>query len=398
MAPQTVPHTRHLRLIRTIPWLIPLCAIALMMIGVAGILRGDELAGAGQFGRRQIVWAALAIPVMVATAVVPYGNLRRASYWLFAICLVLLVVVYFCPARNYSHRWIPLGFADLQPSEPAKLAFILTLAQYFRLRRNYRRLPGLVLPFAITVVPVVLILREPDLGTSLLFFPVLFAMLFAAGARLRHLAAIGAVGLLMLPALWSIMSAEQRSRITTVFMQEDGGPMPTGDGYHLHQSKQVLALGGVWGSGLAGMSVSDPRVYHLPAARTDFVFCLVSEQWGLPGVCVAVLLYLMLFGNGLMVAARTQDPFGRLIAVGIVAILGTQLLINTGMTVGLMPITGLTLPLMSYGGSSLVTTCAGIGLLINVGARRELAVTGEPFRFNDHARPRLSLLGGSLSS
>ncbi len=373
------------------PWLVPICAVGLMAIGLSGILRGDELASAGEYAPRQLVWMLLGVPAMFAAALFPHRQLKPWSYPFFAVCLVLLVAVYFFPARNYSHRWIPLGFADLQPSELAKLAYILTLSRYLIYRRNYRRLTGLIAPFVITAVPVVLILREPDLGTSLLFFPVLFAMLFAAGARFRHLASVGLLGVLLLPALWSIMSAEQRSRITAVFTQVDGGPAPKGDGYHLHQSKQVLALGGVWGSDLAGMPVSDDLAYHLPASRTDFIFCLVGERWGLIGTTAVFALYLTLFARGLFVAAATQEPFGRLLVVGVMALLATQLIINTGMTVGLMPITGLTLPLLSYGGSSLMTTCLALGLVMNVGLRPRQELMGEPFRFAAGQRPRVVL-------
>ncbi|MCA9072452.1 MAG: FtsW/RodA/SpoVE family cell cycle protein, partial [Planctomycetaceae bacterium] len=272
-----------------------------------------------------------------------------------------------------------------QPSELAKLAYILTLADYLMYRRNYRRWLGLVVPFLLTLVPVGLILREPDLGTSLVFFPILFAMLFAAGARPRHLVAIGLLGVLCLPALWWGMSAEQKSRVVTLFTQQDGGPAPRGDGYHLHQSKQVLAFGGVWGSEWGGMTMNDPLAYHLPAGRTDFIFCLIGERWGLGGTLLVILLYALLFGRGLTIAGATREPFGRLVAVGIVALLASQTIINTGMTVGMMPITGLTLPLMSYGGSSLLATCLALGLLVNVGLRPGYEISRDPFRFSTGA-------------
>jgi cell division protein FtsW (lipid II flippase) len=235
-------------------------------------------------------------------------------------------------------------------------------------------------------VPVALILKEPDLGTSLLFLPVLFAMLFAAGARLRHLTLIACLGVAVLPAFWLAMSAEQQSRITAVFLQRDGGPTPTGDGYHLHQSKQVMALGGTLGSQWNGMMVDDPLAYHLPACRTDFVLCMVGERWGLLGTLAVLTLYAVLFGRGFLVAARTREPFGRLLAVGIVSLLATQTVINAGMTVGLLPITGITLPLLSYGGSSLLFTSLALGLLVNVALRPGYEITADPFRFGAPAR------------
>lgn len=368
---------RHSRFV----WLVPLMAAALLGVGLLAMSRGDELAASGAFARRQAVWGLLSVVALFATTLVSYRRLRRWSYPLYAVSLVLLVAVYLFPAKYHSHRWIPLGIADFQPSELAKLAYILTLSFYLRHRRNYRNLSGLLLPFTITAVPVVLILREPDLGTSLLFFPVLYAMLFAAGARLRHLVAIGLLGVAMLPVLWKVMSAEQRSRITAVFTQADGGLAPTGDGYHLHQSKQMLALGGLWGSEITGMPVSDAAAYRLYASRTDFIYCLVGERYGTWGGAGALLLYAGLLGSCLVVAGSTQEPFGRLLCVGIAALLAAQVIINTGMTVGLMPITGLTLPLLSYGGSSLLTTGVSLGLVLNVGLRPGFEVGGEPFRF-----------------
>ncbi len=366
---------------RRLPWTIVVCALALMLIGLAGIERGDQLAGHGNYFLRQAVWIGLSIPAMLAATWIPYRSLRWVSLPLFAVSLLLLVVVYFMPARNGSHRWIPLGPANLQPSELAKLTFIMALAHYLMYRDNYRRLTGLLVPFLITLVPLGLILREPDLGTSMVFLPVLFAMLFAAGARPRHLILISLLGFAVLPVLWMGMSAEQKSRVVTLFVQKDGGDAPTGDGYHLHQSKQVLALGGRWGSEIAGMPLDEPLAYHLPAGRTDFVFCLVGERYGFLGASVTLLLYAILFARGLAIAAATREPFGRLVAVGIVTLLATQTVINAGMTVGLMPITGMTLPLLSYGGSSLLATAVCLGLLINVGVRPGYEMTPEPFRF-----------------
>jgi cell division protein FtsW (lipid II flippase) len=368
--------------IARVPWIIVLSAIGLMALGLSGIVRGDELSGVGHFYSRQVVWIVLGLPTLLTVTLVPYRHFRGISYGLFGLSVLLLFVVFFMPAINYSHRWIPLGFMNFQPSEMAKLAYILALAHYLIYRENYRRLTGLLVPFVLTLIPVGLILKEPDLGTALLFFPVLFSMLFAAGAKPGHLLAIILLGILMLPALWMGMSAEQKSRVVTVFTQKDSGPVPKGDGYHLHQSKQVLALGGVWGSELTGMPVDDPIAYHLPADRTDFVYCLIGERWGIVGTLSALGLYLLVFARGLWIAAATREPFGRLIAVGIVALLAAQAAINTGMTVGLMPITGLTLPLMSYGGSSLLSTCLALGLLINVGMRPGYEVAPAPFRFS----------------
>lgn len=362
------------------PLSIPVVAGLLMLVGLGAICRGDELYP-GDFVLRQLVWAALAIPAMLAAAWVPYRFWKPWSVAGFWISVLLLAGVFLLPAKFGSHRWIPLGAFNLQPSELAKLAFILMLAHHLMYERNHRRLTGLLQPFVLAMIPIGLILKEPDLGTALLFIPVLFAMLAAAGARLRHLALVSLAGLVLMPVLWRAMSAEQRSRVTAVFRQKDGGPVPRGDDYHLHQSKQLIALGGARGSEVSGPAVADPLAYHLPASRTDFVFCLVAERWGAAGVVAVLLLYLWLLGKGLLIAAATREPYGRLIAVGIVTLIAAQVVINTGMTVGLMPITGLTLPLLSYGGSSLLMTCVALGLLINVAVRPGYEISGEPFRF-----------------
>lgn len=369
---------------RRIPWTliaIPAMTLLLLLLGILGIRRGDELAAFGGYAPRQVMWTFFAAAAMAVAVVVPYRQLKEWAYPALLCSIVMLIAVYFFPPRNGARRWIPLGFMFLQPSELTKVAYVLALSRYLMFRENHRTVVGLIAPFVMTCVPVLLILREPDLGTSLLFFPVLFAVLFAAGAKFRHLATTIVAGIAVLPLLWSVMSVEQKSRVTAVFLQQDGGSPQTGDGYHLWQSKQMLALGGPWGSSTTGMPLDDPAAYRLPASRTDFVYCLIGERWGLPGTLGVLVLFAALCVTGLNVAGATRDPFGRLIATGIVAMIGTQALINMAMTVGLAPITGLTLPLLSYGGSSLVTTCLGIGLLANVALRPGYDVAGQPFQF-----------------
>ena len=367
--------------LKRVPWSVVAAASLLIVLGLAGISRGDQLAGSGLYFTRQLIWIALAIPALIAAAWVPYRSLRPASYVLFGATIVLLLLVFLMPAHRGARRWIPLGFFDMQPSELAKLTYILALSHYLMFRRNFRRFLGLFIPFLLTLVPLVLVLKEPDLGTALLFLPMLFAMLLAAGARVRHLVLIGMMGVAVTPVLWLGMNAEQKSRVVSLLTQVDDGPAPRGDGYHLFQSKRMLSLGGTWGSELAGMPVDDPAAYHLPAARTDFVFCLIGERFGLIGSLLTLATYVVLIIKGLSIAASTREPFGRLLATGIVTLLATQAIINTGMTVGLMPITGMTLPLVSYGGSSLVATAIALGLLINVAIRPGYEVTAEPFRF-----------------
>lgn len=360
-----------------LPWSICIACVLISLAGLCGLHRADQLYGPSRLFERQLIWIALAWPLMLTATLISYRRLRHLSPWFYLVCLSLLVVVLFMPAVNGSRRWIPLGLFDFQPSEPARLAFILALGHYLMHRESQRTIGGLMVPFVMTVFPLMLILREPDLGTAMLFLPILFAMLFAAGAKTTHLLATICLGIAVLPLLWQQMSAEQRSRVVTVFSQTDGGIAPTGDGFHLHQSKQLLALGGVWGSIAEDEPIiDDPSAYILPASRTDFILCLVGERYGIIGCVMLMTLYGIIVLQGLRIARRTREPFGRLVATGIVAMLGTQVLINSGMIVGLMPITGITLPMCSYGGSSLMSTCLSMGLLMNIGMRPGYEVTG----------------------
>ncbi len=368
--------------IQRLPWSMVGVAVLLMIVGWVGIARCEELAeGSGRFLRQQIVWSILAIAVMFLLSLPSYRVLCRWSPAVFGGALLLLVLVYFFPPINGARRWIRLGPLGVQPSEFAKVAFVLVLARYLMYRDNYRRFLGLLLPLAITLVPVVLILREPDLGTAMVFLPVFFVMLFAAGARRIDLAKLVFVGAAALPFLWTQMSLEQQSRVTALFEPSGPGESVSPEAYHLRQAKQMVALGNVWGSLFMGPAVDDPTVYHLPEARSDFIFCVLGERLGLPGLAVILGLYVLLVWRGLAVAAATREPFGRLVAVGLTAVLAVQVLINTGMTVGLLPITGIPLPFLSYGGSGLLAQGCSLGLLLNIGLRPGYELAGEPFRY-----------------
>ena len=364
------------------PWSIVVIAVLLIVLGWLGIARCEELAQRGGTAlHRQMLFSAVAVAAMLATSIPSYRILCRLSYAIFLLSLVLLVVVYFFPAVNNAHRWIRFGPISLQPSELAKVAYVLALARYLMYRDNYRRLRGLIAPLAMTTMPVLLILREPDLGTAAVFLPVLFIMLFTAGAKRFDLAMVAVAGLLLLPLLWTQMSAEQRSRVTALVEQPAPEERPSDDAYHLHQAKRIRSLGGVWGSYFTGQLIDDPAAYHLPEGRSDFIFCVLGERFGLPGLGVMLGLFGLLAWRGIAIATATREPFGRLVAAGVVALIAVEVLINTGMTVGLLPITGLSLPLISYGGSGLLAHGVAIGLLLNVGLRPGYEVSNEPFRW-----------------
>lgn len=365
-----------------VPWLLLATWLTLIAIGWIGIARCEALAGgSGRFLRLQMLWTVVSAIGMCTAATPSPKTLARLSYFLYAGCLILLIVVFFAPAINGAHRWIRVAGFGFQPSEFAKLATVLTLSAYLAYRDTYRRWWGLFPPLMLVLLPMFLILREPDLGTAMLFPPVFVVLVFVAGARWKDLARLALIGLLVAPVMWSQMSAEQRSRVTSLFDQAGPGERASDDGYQLQQAKQMVALGDRWGSAARGDYTENADAYHLPEARSDFIFCVVGERLGLPGMLGVLGLFGLLVFRILRIASRTEDPFARLTAVGVAAMLGLQAAVATGMNVGLLPITGLALPLLSYGGSSLLTQSLGIGVVARIAMERRLEIGDEPFRW-----------------
>jgi len=407
------------RYLRYTSWPVIAAMISLMVFGVLAIRVSERAdAASGAFAVRQSVFACVGLCVFAAVTAVPYQRFGRLAYALFALTLVLLVLVFFLREIRSSHRWIDLGVVKFQPSEVAKLTFVLAIAWYLRYGDHYRRLKGLLAPFLLTFVPMILILKEPDLGTSLLFLPTLYFLLFMAGAKLRHLLSIMAVGTALLlvpvprkitarmdpveiedrkahsywtfrrngdeyvvsPAPLALMEQHQIKRIDG-WVRQNQERIIRGKGYQLHQSKMILGAGR-W-NGRGDWDDTDAYFRVLPDDHTDFIFAVIGGQWGFVGCVVVLLFYGVIFVFGAEIAVITYDPFGRLLAVGVLALLFTQIVVNTGMAMGLMPITGMTLPLVSYGGSSLVINCAAIALLVNIGQRRPILLAPRPFEFGE---------------
>ena len=391
--------------------------LALMAIGLMAISAAERAdPDMDGYAFKQMLFAAIAIAGFIAITFVPYQVIGRLAYPFFAVTLGLLVLVLLLPGTRGSRRWIDLGPLKFQPSEMAKISFIVLLAWYLRMGDHYRRLRGLAVPFVLTFVPMGLVLVEPDLGTSLLFLPTMYIMLFMAGAKLRHL--LGIVGLatvlLLMPvphkisrslpaserldrealAYWCNpqtgkavsaaslvkMKGHQVSRIIGWIRQDDPRVIKS-NGYQLHQSKMVMGAGCITGQRKG--SLVNEYFRMLPDDHTDFIFSVVGGQWGLVGCLLVLGCYVVIFLFGVEIATVTYDPFGRLLAVGVMALLFSQLVINVGMTMGLMPITGMTLPFISYGGSSLVVNCLALGLLVNVGQRRPMLLGKRPFEYGE---------------
>ncbi len=406
--------------------------IGLIVVGVMAITVSERAAGvAPTRARMQMVFGAIGLGVFFVATLIPYPKVGRLAYGLFAATLVVLVGVLLLPETRGSHRWIDLKIVKVQPSEFGKLTFIILLAWYLRHGNHYRTLRGLAAPFLLTFLPMGLIFIEPDLGTSLLFLPTLYFMLFMAGARWKHLVGIVLVGtvLAFFPIIqkvdksWDSNVIETRRALSYARFGPQGeetlliavplavmkghqldrvdGWLRQGDlrvamdkGFQLHWSKMVLGGGKTHGADDWEYAESFYRI--LPDDHTDFIFSIIGGEWGFVGCLMVLGLYATIFVFGVGIAASTDDPFGRLLAVGVLGLLMSQLFINVGMTMGLMPITGMTLPLVSYGGSSLVVNCAALGLLVNVGQRRPVSLAPKPFEHGEK-KERLPGVSGPLA-
>ena len=282
---------------------------------------------------------------------------------LFLLILVLVIG----HSGGGSQRWINLGFFRLQPSEPAKLAIVLVMAKYFQddePPKGYR-LRDIWVPFALVGPLVVLTLVQPDLGTAIILGVVFLSMILMSGLRLRSFLCLAGTGLALLPIGWHFLKSYQRARILT-FLDPDRDPL--GAGYHVIQSKIAIGSGRLFGKGY--LHGTQNRLDFLPAQHTDFIFAVFSEEWGFVGCLVLLLLYVIMIAYCLRLVQRAKDRFGGLLVFGMVAIFFWHVVINVAMVSGIMPVVGVPLPMVSYGGSALASMMFAIGVMINVSMRR----------------------------
>jgi len=370
-------------------------ALVLTAIGVAAI----ETASA-KFAEDQIRWVPISLGVMCAAMLLPAKQIGQASYAVMAVCLVLLVALilpgvpsWLVPPRNGARCWINLRFMMFQPAELTKIVFIIAIAWYLRYRENYRTLGGMVIPFLFMLVPVALLLKQPDLGMALLFAPALFAMLVAAGTKLRHLASLAVLAVLAvvinvaviytLPDSMQILKPHQRNRIRAMISQAQGDTRYVKDiGYQQDKAMTLIGAGQLrgYGSERARTIVAFNR---LPENHNDMIFPVIVNRWGFVGGVVVIGMYMVITFSCLAVAQRSKDPVSKLACVGFGALMFVQASINIGMTMGLLPITGLTLPFVSYGGTSLVTSYAIVGLVMNFASQRPAIVARPAFEYDN---------------
>lgn len=348
-----------------------LTALSLAVLGLVMILSASSVEAYKRYGSsfpffyRQAVGVALGFAAMVGFARLDYNKLRKIARPLFWLCIAMLVAVLVPGAsvtRGGSTRWLDLGPIVFQPSELAKLALILFSAHVLALKgtavKDAREMAVPVLPA--TGILAVLVLLQPDLGTTIICAGCTGIVLYLAGARLRHLAVVGAGGALAAGTL-AFSEGYRRARMFS-FLDPWSDPLNTG--YHIIQGQIALGSGGWFG---VGLGASRQKWSYVPNAHTDFIYAILGEELGLIGTLLVLVLFGLFLSLGVRIALRAPDKFGLLIAGGITGWIGLQALINMGAVSGLLPITGVPLPLISFGGSSLVFTMAAIGILLSVG-------------------------------
>ena len=320
------------------------------------------------FVQRQGIFAILNVAVAIFLMNFDYKILQAYGNKMYIFNLIMLVAVMVVGQSALgAQRWIQLGPISLQPSEFSKLIMIVSLAGM--LEERVGKLNNLhdLLPVAAYVgVPFLLVMKQPDLGTSLVFMAIFFGMIFVCGVNLRLLGGIFGVGLACMPILWHFLKDYQKMRIM-VFMDPNVDPL--GSGYHIIQSKIAIGSGMLFGKGLFGGTQS--QLNFLPENHTDFIFAVVGEELGFIGAAFLLLLYLVVLWRGIKIARDASDMFGRLLAVGITSMLAFHVLVNVGMTTGIMPVTGIPLPFRSYGVSSLTTNILSIAILLNIHMRKQ---------------------------
>ncbi len=341
--------------------LLLLCVLGLFVLYSAGDQNNALL-------QRQGIRMALGLTAMVVLAQISPSNLSRWSPWLYTIGVLMLVAVLITgQIGKGAQRWLDLGFVRFQPSELLKLAVPMMVAWYLSEKRLPPSIPRLAIAGMLTLVPVLLIARQPDLGTSLLVASAGIFALFLAGLSWRLLAGLAVSAAAFAPVLWMLMRDYQRQRVLTLLNPESD---PLGSGYHIIQSKIAIGSGGMYGKGW--LQGTQSHLEFLPERSTDFIFAVLAEELGLTGILVFLALYLFIILRGLYIAAQAQDTYGRLLGGALTLVFFVYLFVNTGMVTGMLPVVGVPLPLVSYGGTSLVTIMAGFGILMSIHTHRKL--------------------------
>lgn len=363
-----VRHTSLLGNLAEVNWFIVLVMSSIACVGFAMMVS----ASGGHFhpwATAQISRFAVAFVAMIILAIIPMRFLMDYAYVFYFGCLIVLIGVDITGHIGMgAKRWLSLGGVNLQPSEFTKLAVILVLARYFHQLHpdDIARFSFLIVPLLLIAMPAVLILRQPNLGTTIIMATVGIIMCFMAGVRWRYFIGAGIAALSALPVVWHFMHEYQKRRVMTFL---NPGDDPLGAGYNILQSIIAIGSGGLFGKGY--LQGTQSQLNFLPEKHTDFIFTMLAEEFGFIGCIVVLGLFFILMLSGMVIAIRSRSTFGAMIACGVTALLFLHVLINCSMVMGMMPVVGVPLPLMSYGGSIMVSTVLAIGLLLNAYTYRD---------------------------
>ena len=365
MFEQVIPRLRR-RLVEHLDGPLLLITTVLMVTGLATVYSATYDANNRLLAQAMNMLVGLC--AMWAVAQIPPQKLMRFGVPLYVVGVVLLILVFLAGVKvNGARRWLPLGFTRIQPSEMSKIAVPLMLAWYFHKHEAVLKLRHYLVACVLLLLPFALIAKQPDLGTAILVGAAGFYVIFFAGLPWQVIAGLFAVGAGAAPFVWTMLHDYQRKRILTLI---DPSSDPLGSGYHIIQSTIAIGSGGSFGKGW--LEGTQTHLEFIPERHTDFIFAVFSEERGLLGNVLLVLLYLLLIGRGLMITANASTLFARVMAGSITLSFFTYVFVNMGMVSGILPVVGVPLPFMSYGGTALVTLSVGIGILMSIQTHRML--------------------------
>lgn len=361
------------RLIENFDWSVIWTMMAILCVGLLSIYSAVypqiQARPTNNLFLKQIIWLAVGLSVMCGSLFINYQRLRALSPWLYGLIVFLLAAVLVVGKEvNGSKRWLEIAGFQFQPSEFVKIIIIVQLASYFSSQEvaNFPSIKKLILPVVMVTAPVLLVLAEPDLGSAIALSAIAGSMILFVGVRWKYLAILLlTIVPLIIPVWQRVLKPYQKQRIL-ILMSPNLDPL--GAGYHIRQSKIAIGSGMLWGKGF--LNGTQNKLHFLPEKQTDFIFSVWAEEWGFIGCAALILLFCLLIFLILRIAARSRDRFGSLIVVGVGGLIMWQALINIGMVLGLLPVVGITLPFVSYGGSSIIALCLAIGLAENVSMRR----------------------------
>lgn len=358
------------RLIQNFDWML---LFIILSLTASGLITLYSAARAGlpvtqAFFVKQLVWYGIGFAIMIASFLVSYKQYDQYAYAAYAVCIFLLVAVLAVGKLVAgSKRWLIFGPISLQPSELAKVAVILVLARYYSRTASTKgmRLRDLVIPMVLIAIPFALIVKQPDLGTAVMILLIAASLTLFIKIEKRALITIVSFGTIAVPMTWLLLKGYQKQRILT-FLEPDRDPL--GAGYHIIQSK--IAIGAGMFSGKGFLKGTQNALSFLPEHHTDFIFSVLAEDWGFMGSAGVLTLFLILIIWSLNIAHDCRNPFGALLAIGITALIGWEVFINIGMVMGLMPVVGIPLPFISYGGSAILSIMLCMGILLNISMRK----------------------------